>query len=265
MKHNYVPDGCFLLARQIFESAIWRDDPHVLKLFIYLMGQARHNTKPKKYPSFEVKRGELVTSLAKISEENEYSQNGTIKTWPRMKISRMLDLLEKQGYVKKLCDTYGTHISICNYNTYQDINNYKCDSGGTQVLQDCYSGVTGVLLNKNVKKGKNVKKEPSVGFEDFYKAYPKKKSKGQAEKTWHKLSPDSDLLKEILIGLESAKKSEDWTKDNGKYIPHPSTWLNAKGWEDEITESKDYEVIIDGVSTPMTETEYKQWKVDNER
>ncbi len=159
MKHNYVPDGCFLLARQIFESAIWRDDPHVLKLFIYLMGQARHNTKPKKYPSFEIKRGELVTSLAKISEENEYSQNGTIKTWARMKISRMLDLLEEQGYIKKLCDTYGTHISICNYNVYQDINNYKCDNGGTQVLQDCYAGVTGVLLNKNVKKGNNEKKE----------------------------------------------------------------------------------------------------------
>lgn len=159
MKHNYVPDGCFLLARQIFESAIWRDDPHVLKLFIYLMGQARHNTKPKKYPSFEIKRGELVTSLAKISEENEYSQNGTIKSWARMKISRMLDLLEQQGYIKKLCDTYGTHISICNYNTYQDINNYKCDSVVTQVGSSCDTSVTGVLLNKKGKKGKKGKKE----------------------------------------------------------------------------------------------------------
>lgn len=159
MKHNYVPDGCFLLARQIFESAIWRDDPHVLKLFIYLMGQARHNTKPKKYPSFEIKRGELVTSLAKISEENEYSQNGTIKIWARMKISRMLDLLEKQGYIKKLCDTYGTHISICNYNTYQDINNYKCDSVVTQVGSNCDTSGKQVGINKKGKKGKNEKKE----------------------------------------------------------------------------------------------------------
>ena len=28
--------------------------------------------------------------------------------------------------------------------------------------------------------------------------------------------------------------TEQWKKDNGKYIPYPSSWLNAKGWEDEI-------------------------------
>jgi hypothetical protein len=159
VKHNYVPDGCFLLARQIFESAIWRDDPHVLKLFIYLMGQARHNTKPKKYPSFEIKRGELVTSLAKISEENEYCQNGTVKTWARMKISRMLDLLEKQGYIKKLCDTYGTHVSICNYDVYQNINNYKCDTVVTQVGISCDTSGKQVGTNKKGNKGKNGKNE----------------------------------------------------------------------------------------------------------
>ena len=27
--------------------------------------------------------------------------------------------------------------------------------------------------------------------------------------------------------------SKDWLEDDGKYIPHPATWLNAKGWEDE--------------------------------
>jgi len=24
----------------------------------------------------------------------------------------------------------------------------------------------------------------------------------------------------------------DWRKDSGQFIPHPATWLNAKGWED---------------------------------
>jgi hypothetical protein len=159
MKHNYVPDGCFLLARMIFDSAIWRDDPHVLKLFIYLVGKARYKTTPKKYPGCEVKQGELLTSLSNISEDNEYSENGRVKIWPRMKISRMLDLLETQGYIKKLCDTYGTHISICNYSLYQDMSNYKCDTDDTEVLQGCYAGDTQVLLNKKGKKGKKGKKE----------------------------------------------------------------------------------------------------------
>ena len=72
-----------------------------------------------------------------------------------------------------------------------------------------------------------------VHFAQFWSAYPKKKNKGQAEKTWKRISPDQDLFSIILAGVERAIKSFDWKKDNGKYIPHPSTWLNARGWEDE--------------------------------
>ena len=132
MKHNYVPDGCFLLARQIFESAIWRDDPHVLKLFIYLIGKARHKEQPKKYPGFEIKQGEMVTSLAHIAEDNEFF-NRRLQQWSRAKVSRMLSLLKEQGYIEILADTYGTHISICNYSLYQDMSNYRADSGETVV------------------------------------------------------------------------------------------------------------------------------------
>ena len=230
MKHNYVPDGCFLLARQIFESAIWRDDPHVLKLFIYLMGQARHNTKPKKYPSFEIKRGELVTSLAKISEENEYSQNGTIKTWARMKISRMLDLLEKQGYIKKLCDTYGTHISICNYNTYQDINNYKCDSSGTQVLQDCYGGVTGVLLNKKGNKDKNVKNDKNI-YGEFKNIFLKE---DEYQKLLVKYTGSCDgMIERMSQHLE--------TKEKDPYKSHYAAIMKNEDWLKKKTSTPGYQ------------------------
>ena len=76
-------------------------------------------------------------------------------------------------------------------------------------------------------------------FDAFWEAYPRKRSKGQAEKTWVKLNPDDNLLKEILAGLENAKRSVDWQKDGGQYIPYPSTWLNAKGWEDELPATRD--------------------------
>lgn len=71
-------------------------------------------------------------------------------------------------------------------------------------------------------------------FDIFWKAYPKKKSKGQAEKEFKKVNPDENLLKTILIAIEQAKKSDDWQKTGGQYIPYPATWLSAKGWEDEI-------------------------------
>jgi len=73
----------------------------------------------------------------------------------------------------------------------------------------------------------------SIKFDIFWKAYPKKKSKGLAEKVFAKVNPDEQLLATMLATIERAKKSEDWLKNSGQYIPHPATWLNAKGWEDE--------------------------------
>ena len=35
-----------------------------------------------------------------------------------------------------------------------------------------------------------------------------------------------------MASLEWWKKQQTWTKDGGKYIPHPATWLNRGNWED---------------------------------
>lgn len=70
-------------------------------------------------------------------------------------------------------------------------------------------------------------------FEKFYAAYPVKKSRGRAEKAWHKLKPNEQLLATMLAAIERAKTSVEWAKDGGQFIPHPASWLNAKGWKDE--------------------------------
>jgi len=75
-------------------------------------------------------------------------------------------------------------------------------------------------------------------FDEFWAQYPKKRSKGQAERAWVKIAPDDALFAQIIEGLERAKRSRDWIKEGGRYIPYPATWLNAKGWEDEHEEVK---------------------------
>lgn len=79
--------------------------------------------------------------------------------------------------------------------------------------------------------------EPSVNylsdFESFWSAYPKKKAKGDAQAAWKKLKPNADLIGAILEAIEVQKTSEDWTKENSKFIPYPATWLNGRRWEDE--------------------------------
>ena len=43
------------------------------------------------------------------------------------------------------------------------------------------------------------------------------------------------MLETMIQAIEQHKRSDQWTRDNGQYIPHPATWLNQRRWEDETT------------------------------
>lgn len=70
-------------------------------------------------------------------------------------------------------------------------------------------------------------------FSVFWSAYPKKVGKASSEKAWRKLSPNDNLFQKIMSALEVQKHSTQWTKDGGRYIPNPLTWLNGERWNDE--------------------------------
>ena len=71
-------------------------------------------------------------------------------------------------------------------------------------------------------------------FDIFYAAYPNKKAKVLALRSWQKLAVTTELFQKIMKSLDAHKVSQQWTKDSGMYIPHPSTWLNQRRWEDEV-------------------------------
>lgn len=168
----------FIITRKIFDSAIWRDDPHILKLFIYLIGHAMHSKESKKYNSFEIKRGELVTSLSIIADDNEYMKFGKLQRWSRAKVSRMLETLKEQNYIEIISDTYGTHIKVCNYYTYQDPNTYKSDTTETQLKQTCNAPETKLNINNNDKHVNN-------GNNPVHGSSPKKQVKSKIKIQQH--------------------------------------------------------------------------------
>lgn len=98
------------------------------------------------------------------------------------------------------------------------------------------------------KKENNIKEnsELEILFNKFWKAYPKRKSKGDAEKWFLKYKPTEELINIMIEKIELLKKTDQWKNDNGQYIPYPSSWLNSKGWEDEIEVS----------SKPITEKRF---------
>lgn len=99
--------------------------------------------------------------------------------------------------------------------------------------------------NKAIKKqNKELNELQEKQFDKFWQAYPKKVSKKQAQKSWKKINPSLELFEKILKALEMVKQTEQWKKDNGKYVPYPATWLNQERWTDEINMMQDNKMAI---------------------
>jgi uncharacterized protein YdaU (DUF1376 family) len=68
-------------------------------------------------------------------------------------------------------------------------------------------------------------------FNVFWKQYPRKVAKPNAEKAWLKIKPDDVVLKKMLDAINR----QGLAGREMQFVPHPASWLNAKRWEDEIT------------------------------
>ena len=70
-----------------------------------------------------------------------------------------------------------------------------------------------------------------TAFDRFWSAYPKRVGKEAARKAFAKVKAPVDIL---IAAVDAQKRSAQWQKDNGQYIPNPATWLNQGRWEDEV-------------------------------
>jgi len=116
-----------------------------------------------------------------------------------------------------------------------DVEDNSRRLGGPSTDGVCYARLGKVSIGKdNTTAG---------GFPDFWKIYPRKTAKGDAERAWLKLKPSEELQRTILAVVEKAKKSEQWQREGGRFIPYPATYLNGKRWEDEV-KADDYQPLI---------------------
>ena len=116
----------------------------------------------------------------------------------------------------------------------------------TSIPQVCTENTTSILNDTHSNTPKTNNQEPiytplppSRGseypedFETIWSAYPKHKSKGAAFKAYQKAKKAGILPDDLLERIQTEAQCADWTKDNGQYVPHMSTWLNQHGWEDD--------------------------------
>ncbi|MCH5271602.1 MAG: hypothetical protein J1E83_12775 [Lachnospiraceae bacterium] len=212
---NYIK-----IDRKILEWE-WYKNLNTCRLFFHMLLKA--NWKDGRFEGKEIKRGSFVTSIKKLAEETELTED-EVKT----AIKHLIDT----GEVTKQTTNKYTVITVSNYDLYQEVT--KQNQNNSQTIPKLFP----TIEEKEGKKEKNkkalCKAEALALFESLWKLYPSKKGKGRVSDT-KKL----ELLKigfdEMSRAIERYKvelaKDSDWRKpQNG------STFFNS-GYVDYLDQN----------------------------
>lgn len=105
-----------------------------------------------------------------------------------------------------------------------------------EVIKGNQSKPTQTQTHTQTQKTKDLAKDEALGrFNVFWPIYPRKVAKPAALKAWKAQSIDSqEKMDRVMAGLKKHIELE-WPGKERQHIPHPSTWLNQKRWEDDLT------------------------------
>jgi len=211
--------GYFKLYRDIFESSIWMQ-PVDLRLFIYLIGQARYKEEPNtKYKTYgiNIKRGQFLRSYRKIRDDLEYFENNALKHYSLSVIKRSVDRLVEQERIEIEQTKLGTLFTVVNYCQYQDYQE-KCDQLGTD-LEQGWNGA-GTDAEQYSKKGKEGEKREKEKRSDSESPNPPSKTEGDNLKFGEESRPYKaamHLRKRILENNEKAQVPQPDPKSMEKW------------------------------------------------
>ena len=68
-------------------------------------------------------------------------------------------------------------------------------------------------------------------FKLFWNAYPVHRARTRALNEFRKVTAP---IETILKAVEAQKQTENWKKENGRWIPAPDNWLRDERWLDNV-------------------------------
>lgn len=171
---------------------------------------------------------DIFSKFKKDKEENYYNERLEYEANKRKAYSesRRNNRKKKKTYeedMKKICNSYEKHMENENENVNINENINLIENRDKRVVGE-------------EEKEIEVLEIWETQFNEFYNNYPKKLKKQDVKKWFKKNKPSNELFSSMMYSLEQFRASKEWQKDGGQYIPHPSTWLNQKRWEDEGVE-----------------------------
>ena len=191
----------------------------------------------------------LYAEISSLTQEdgycwasNEYFQK--VFGFSERSVQRLIRALAESGFIRiENGDSKKRKIYAGINPLYgQDSNGAK--NGTVEPRQNCHRYPDKIvtvdekhIINKNNKKntkGERVCAWMSERFDGLWNYYPhdKRGSKQRALKAWEQLKPDSDTVDDIARGLQYLMGTDEWQRGIG--IPHVSTFLNNRCWEDAL-------------------------------
>jgi hypothetical protein len=161
----------------------------------------------------------------------------------------LLELYEVEGQRYLQFKTWENHQQIrAKRSKYPDSNGHLLS--GESMRNQVISSASNSPRNP-IQSESNPNPNTIHQFDIFWKEYPRKVDKAKALKAFEKLKPDEELLGVMLQAIIAAKASDVWRET--RFIPHPTTWLNGKRWEDELPKGGQGGTNRGHIKTPTTE------------
>ena len=217
-------------------------------LMDYFIDHAAHKDCEIFYPGVgmvKLKRGEAAFGTPSLAR---FFSVGRQRIRSHVGLLENIKFLTTQATIKPT--TLLTIATVLNYDKYQSqvefdqppkqpSNQPDTNQGTTtiQELKELKEETEEPILVKpedKTKKKNNVSKYPS-DFEKFWSIYPKKHGKADALKSWKRINPDDDFQQKMITAVTAQSKTEQWMKNDHKFVPDPATWLNKGKWDDEPT------------------------------
>lgn len=204
----------------------WYENTNVFRLFYHCL--LHTNLEDKRYCGREIKAGQFVSSITRISAETGLTES---------QVRTALKKLKDTGYISTKSTNKYTLYTVNEYQNYIDCG--QVAETTTEENKVVENGTNRQNAKKNCEKSKencekSNKKAINECFERLWKKYPSKKGKGQVSDTKKKVLyqiGEEHIQRALERYLDGLEKDASWRKpQNG------STFFNS-GYVDYLDEN----------------------------
>lgn len=224
--------GFVVIHRKIFDNPLLEDCDY-FRAWAWLISEAAWKPRRVRIQSgraleiVDLQRGQLTHSRRFMAKAWGWKEKRVRTFLNRLKTDRMIDLQTGPRQ---------TVITICNYNTYQDVPSHEGPQTDPQTGQPWASHRPKEEQVNNKKDISPSKKNPLGwpldAFERWYLRYPKKKDPKDARRAFDKVQAAGEISFDDLMSATDRYAASVRGKEPA-FVKYPATWLNKGSYLDE--------------------------------